>query len=67
MSKCVIKTQNMLQFTVYIYRVTSDSDVTSSYHIYASCFPPYDVGQAVKYLLLLHHFLSKIMIIRTLS
>ena len=38
--------------------------LVSSYHIYASCFPPFC---GAKCLLLSHHFLSKIVIIRTFS
>jgi len=44
---------------------SGDSYVISSNRIYASCFPPW--GKLCKCLLLWHHFISKIVIIRTFS
>jgi len=53
-----------LSFTVH---TGFDSDVISSYHIYASCFPPFCGASSAKCLLFWHHFLGKIAIVRTYS
>ena len=47
----------------------SDSDVISSYHIYASCFPAMMWGKLWEMFVIViaYHFLSKIVIIRTFS
>jgi len=51
-----------------IYHTMGESGVISSYHIYASLLFRHDVGQAlIKCLLLWHHFLTKIVIIRTFA
>jgi len=51
--------------TQSINQSEGDSDVISSHHIYASCFPPWYRASCAK--CFWHDFLSKIVIIRTSS
>jgi len=53
---------------MFTHNIQGDSDVISSHHFYASCFPTTMWGKLwKKYLLLWHHLLSKIATIRTFS